>query len=374
MEQQRNEGTAMKKMSAVALVGLCSLGGLSGLAELIVTNAQVDGNGVLWYSAWSGYNGPDSTVLRVVSPEVFQPGVPHRFIYVLPVIAGVDLDNKFGDGLEEFRRLNIHNVYNAHLIAPSFHGEPWYADSDQNAEQRYESFMTEDLVPWVRGSLGVTGEEEHWLVGFSKSAFGALTLLFRNPDVFTAAAAWDFPADQPDAYGWMMIDNYGSDANFQVNYRLTSDWLQALKEPFQGRTRLWLSSDYVSFDGFATYRDQVLSLANRLSGNGIAFQMDGGANRLHVWGSGWIPEAVGALNGGLSSENLWSSADDFNWDSNELGVHWEIDPFWGAGLVVRAGEARALGSGGAYSMGNDFGPDHYSEIQISEWDQERGRG
>ena len=44
---------------------------------------------------------------------------------------------------------------------------------------------------------------------------------------------------------------------------------------------------------------------------------------------------------------------------------WEINPFWGAGLVVRAGEARALGSRGAYWMGNDFGPDHYSEIRMS---------
>ena len=61
--------------------------------------------------------------------------------------------------------------------------------------------------------------------------------------------------------------------------------------------------------------------------------------------------------------------DGFNHLDGELGIVWEINPFWGAGLVVRAGEARALGSGGAYWMGNDFGPDHYSEIRDKWWDR-----
>ena len=89
-------------------------------AGLTVANPQTDGNGVIWYDATSSYNGPGSTTLRVLPPTNPAPGMPHRFIYVLPVITGVDLQSEFGDGLEELLALNVHNDYNAHIIAPSF--------------------------------------------------------------------------------------------------------------------------------------------------------------------------------------------------------------------------------------------------------------
>jgi hypothetical protein len=90
------------------------------------------------------------------------PGKSHRFIDVLPVIDDVDLADFFGDGLEEL---------NAHIIAPSFKTVPWYADHDSDPERRYESFLVNDLVPWVQANLSVTGQEEHWLIGLSKSGF-----------------------------------------------------------------------------------------------------------------------------------------------------------------------------------------------------------
>ena len=115
--------------------------------------------------------------------------IPHRefcacFLYVLPVITGVDPQDQFGDGLEELRRLNVHNDYNAYIIAPSFKTTPWCADHDSNHDRRYESFIVQDLVPWVRANLSTSGQEEDWFIGFSKSGFGAVTLLFRNPNGF----------------------------------------------------------------------------------------------------------------------------------------------------------------------------------------------
>src|SRR5438034_1636993 len=183
----------------------------AGITVLLPTT---DANGVVWYNVTSSENGPGITTLRVLSPT--SPAtVSHRFIYVLPIIHDVDLNSAWGDGLEELRVLNVHNDYNAHIIAPSFKYEPWYANHASDAARHYEDFMVADLVPWVQANLRVTGEEEHWLVGFSKSGFGAVTLLFRNPTVFDAGAAWDFPADQPNTAAFSMLDNYGTDANFQ---------------------------------------------------------------------------------------------------------------------------------------------------------------
>ena len=70
---------------------------------------------------------------------------------------------------------------------------PWYADHASDPDRRYESFLVNDLVPWVQANLAVTGQEEHWLVGLSKSGFGAVTLLFRNPARLQRGRGLGFP-------------------------------------------------------------------------------------------------------------------------------------------------------------------------------------
>jgi predicted peptidase len=39
----------------------------------------------------------------------------------------------------------------------------------------------------------VTGDEQNWLIGFSRSGLGAQDLLLKHPDTFAVAASWDFP-------------------------------------------------------------------------------------------------------------------------------------------------------------------------------------
>jgi hypothetical protein len=333
----------------------------AGAAGLTVSSPQTDANGVVWYDAASSYNGPGPTTLRVLAPTT-PAGTTRRFIYVLPVIDDVDVQDFFGDGLEELRTLNVHNDYNASIIAPSFRAVPWFADHDSNPDRRYESFMVQDLVPWVKANLAITGQEEHWLVGFSKSGFGAVTLLFRNPTVFAAAGAWDFPADQPDTSVWDMLDNYGSDANFQNNYRLTSAWIAARKGPFQATPRLWLSSDYATYFGYPTFLDEVDAFAGRLDANQVPFMRTGGATRPHAWNSGWLPEAVAGL-----QSMRFTARDDFNRPNGSLGANWATDPLWGPGVSVAGNQAGAqLYSGGAHFWSaKSFAPDQYSEVKIS---------
>jgi len=87
-----------------------------------------------------------------------------------------------------------------------------------------------------------TGDEQSWLLGLSKSGMGAMHLILRHPDVFTiGAAAWDFPASMAshDQFGASSGDAYGTDANFQDNYRLTPGVVEARKEAFLTVDRLW---------------------------------------------------------------------------------------------------------------------------------------
>ena len=338
---------------------------LSGFAQLVVTNLQTDTNGVQWYQASSPHNGPDPTTLRVLPPTNPTPGVPHRFIYVLPVDTGVQLQSEFGDGLEELRTLGIANAYNATIVAPSFAATPWYGDSNSDPNRQYETFLTQDLVPWVRTNLSQSGHEEHWLLGFSKSGFGAVNLLFRNSSVFNFAAAWDFPAGQPDASIWGMLDNYGTETNFQNNYRLTDDWILAHKPPFVPANRLWLSQDFVTYAGTPTFHDEVMDFAARLQAQQVQFLMGGGADRIHAWFSGWLPEAVAGLQQ-LSVSATNSAQDNFNRADGALGPNWTADPNW-TGAAIQGNEVvSGLGNGGVYYWSaNNFAADQYSQIRIA---------
>jgi hypothetical protein len=345
---------------ALLCVGL-AIPAYAGATGLTVSNPQTDANGVVSYDATSANNGPGTTTLRVLAPTS-PPQVAHRFIYVLPVARDAEAQDLFGDGLEALRALNVHNLYNAHLIAPSFHVTPWYADHDSNPERRYESFLVNDLVPWVQANLGVTGQEEHWLVGLSKSGFGAVTLLFRNPTAFSAAAAWDFPAEQPDTNEFDMPDNYGTETNFQNNYRLTDAWIAARKAPFQTATRLWLSHDSVTFDDAPTFLEEVDVFAGRLQAQGVQFMRTGGAPRLHSWTSGWLPEAVASL-----QEMRYTDRDDFNRANGSLGPNWTADPAWGNGASIAGNQvASPLSNGGALFWNpRAFAADQFSQIRIT---------
>jgi PKD repeat protein len=159
----------------------------------------VDGNGVEYYSVVSAYQGAQPTTLRILEPTNPTPGEAQRFVFFLPVDPGVTgLGSEFGDGLEQARILNLHNLYNAVLVAPSFHIEPWYGDHDSDPTRRLESFLVQHVAPFVDQFAAPGTTPDRWLVGFSKSGFGALSMIFRHPAAFTAAAAWDVPAQFTD--------------------------------------------------------------------------------------------------------------------------------------------------------------------------------
>jgi hypothetical protein len=236
-------------------------------------------------SADDGY-GPQ--ILRVLRPTDPAPGVAHNFLFVLPVEAG--LGTSYGDGMATVEAANAQNQYNLTVIEPSFAIEPWYANNPNNPDLQYETFMTSELEPWVRANLATTGTEQIWLLGFSKSGLGAQDLLLKYPDLFTLAASWDFPADMAsyDAFGTSEEAEYGSDANYQANYRLTSAFLNAYKTPFVRSDRIWIG-------GYNRFETDVSDYNSLLASDGMAHTTQTPTLMAHRWDSGWVPLALSAL-------------------------------------------------------------------------------
>jgi S-formylglutathione hydrolase FrmB len=248
-------------------------------------------DGIAAYRVVSPQDGSGSQILRVLKPTDPAPGVPHNFLYVLPVETGTG--DSYGDGIETLAALDAQDKYNLTIVEPSFPVEPWYADNPTNHHLQYETFMTRDLVPWVTAHLASSGKEQNWLIGFSKSGFGAQDLILKHPGVFTAAASWDFPAnmDTSTSDHGLTVGNgvdYGSNANFQSNYRLSARFVHAHRAAFRHRTRLWIG-------GYAVFRKDVTDYGRLLRKQGIKHTTGKPVKRVHRWDSGWVATALQAL-------------------------------------------------------------------------------
>jgi Putative esterase len=262
-------------------------GDLSGAAGFQVYPSGTDVQGVRSYQVFSADNGPSPQVMRVLAPAHPADGVPHNFLYVLPVQPG--LSKAFNDGLDTLRRLDAQDRYNLTIIEPTFGIDPWYANNPGNGNVQYESFMTRVVVPWAVKSLATTGREQNWLLGFSKSGLGAQDLILKHPGIFALAASWDFPAGMSsyDQLGADPAASYGTDANFQANYRLTPAFLNARKEPFLRQRRIWIGGNR-SFPADMSYYATLLTKDHVLY-TGESRSMG------HQWDTGWVPIALAAL-------------------------------------------------------------------------------
>lgn len=276
-------------MPGVMVNGTEKAGRLSvGPARFEVCHLDDDPRGIATYSVISATNSGGPRLLRVLRPARPSLRVPHNFLFVLPVEEG--LKNVYGDGLHTLQSLDVQNEYNVTIIEPSFGIEPWYADNPDDPDVRHETFIVRELVPWVRSALATTGDEQNWLIGFSKSGLGGQALLLKHPDLFDLAASWDFPADMSahDEYSAGSAACYGTDANFQANYRLASQFVDARRTPFLHDCRIWIGQGSVFADGVSRY-ESILAVA------GIRYVAGTALDRPHRWDGGWLPVALAAL-------------------------------------------------------------------------------
>jgi hypothetical protein len=260
----------------------------AGSAHMEVQQLSDDSRGITTYTVISATNSGGPRLLRVLRPAVPSPGTAHNFLFVLPVEER--LNSVYGDGLHSLQALGVHNEHNVTIIEPSFEIQPWYADNPDRPTIRYETFMARELVPWVRATLSITGEEQNWLLGFSKSGLGAQALLLKHPDLFDLVASWDFPADMSayDEYDVSSAACYGTDINFQVNYRLTSQFVDAYRAPFTHDCRIWIGRGPVFMKSVSGYEDMLAATGVRHAAGTVL-------DSPHRWDGGWLPAALAAL-------------------------------------------------------------------------------
>jgi hypothetical protein len=222
--------------------------------------------------------------IHVLVPDVAQPGTISCFLYVLPVEA---LDRaEYGDALAEVAKLELVNRPDAVCVKPTFAQAPWYADHPSDAAIRQESHLLKVVLPCIEQAYGPADgavKVRRLLLGFSKSGWGAYSLLLRHPETFQKASVFDAPLawESPNRYGMAQV--FGTQEN--MNRYCVVDLLARSTALAQQESRLALY-------GYSDFRGQHQFLHHYLLRLGIPHSYEDGPRRQHRWDSGWVKQAV----------------------------------------------------------------------------------
>ncbi len=225
------------------------------------------------------------TEIKVLLPAPLEAGRQYPVLFVLPVEA--NNEHRYGNGLAEVQRHDLHNKFGLICVAPTFAHLPWYADHPTDKSIRQETYFVKEVVPFIEQHYPA---EKHargrWLLGFSKSGWGAWSLLARHPETFGRAAAWDAPLTMPrfDQYGAGQV--FGTQEHFET-YRV----LPAIKKC----PSLVDSTPRLVLTGFDNFREHHIAAHRQLEEWQIRHEYRDGPQRKHVWESGWVKEAVELL-------------------------------------------------------------------------------
>jgi hypothetical protein len=231
----------------------------------------------------------NSTTVRILLPDDFDAAKTYKVLYVLPVVANDE--RKYGGGLSEIIKYNYHNTHQLICVAPEFTSKPWYADHSDNKGRQDESHLLKTILPFVENKFpAIKTKEGRLLMGFSKSGWGAFTLLLRNPDVFYKAVGWDSgirvdtgSIDEEDR-ARRIKEYFGSRSNFE-NYRISS-LIKSRGKLLGNEERLfYYNTEGIRAKGGAELHRQMVEA-------GFTHRYVFEKIRKHRWDSGWIPLAV----------------------------------------------------------------------------------
>lgn len=272
----------------VTLVAFISLT-LVEAADAVISPAQPDPAGWIVHEVRSEYQSA-ITQIRIILPEA--PQLEERFpvIYVLPVEAG--RESRYGDGLAEINLQNLNTRHRVIFVAPTFSQLPWYADHPTDPLIRQESYFLNVVLPFIEREYPAQATlSARLLLGFSKSGWGAWSLILRHPETFGAAAAWDAPLmmDWPSKYGSQPI--FGTQENFTL-YHIRS-LLESCPESLKSQPRLILTG--YGGNGTGGFRQEHLDAHGLMERLGISHHFRDGPACKHEWHSGWVAEAVELL-------------------------------------------------------------------------------
>lgn len=209
------------------------------------------------------------TQIMVLLPDKLEKSRRYPVLYVLQ--GSSDSGEFFGHPLREIKKHDLHNKLGLICVMPLRARENWYtvAVKPTPADLRGEKYLMDVVLPFVEEQYPAEPEaNSRLLLGFSLSGVVAFSMVFRHPDVFGRAAAFDAPLDAPGFLQYLADD--------------------ARVKAVTKETRLIL----IGYDVYRDYNKQVHEKLERLQ---VPHVYEDGPLRKHRWDSGWVEQAVRLL-------------------------------------------------------------------------------
>lgn len=220
-------------------------------------------------------------VIEIVLPDSYPTGGPYPVLYV----GQASLTDARGNGLLVAKQAGIHNEYGCILVSNTWKSMPWYGTKDDGS-RRYDTHIRWNVLALLDQKYDtLAGRENRLFIGYSKSGWGALSMLLRGPTYFGYAAAWDAPWEM--TFGsWGSGDAFGTEARFAAYdpKQIVAENVAAVDD----RERIWISAG-------TTFLDHHAPMVARLAGLGVPHRARFLPAAEHHWDAAWVTPACRAL-------------------------------------------------------------------------------
>jgi hypothetical protein len=217
----------------------------------------------------------DSLGFRIVNTEIEKDTII-KLIFVLPVEKTKNF--KYGSGIDECKKLIDRNIISNNIVfvQPDYDIIPWYG-SHPTDEDNNQLKYTIELIKLIRLKYN-HNLTKIYLLGFSKSGFGAMNLIIKHPELIDGIMIWDAPLSTEWNEKWGMQYSFGTKENFMNNYYLMRDNIELEV----------LKNKLIIIGGFDLFENQTKEFQSRLDKYGINYICDNNIRFKHEWNKDWI--------------------------------------------------------------------------------------
>lgn len=123
------------------------------------------------------------TNIAAIIPTGFNSDEAYPALYLLHGLGG-----NYRNWIDATDLKNYAENYNFFIVMPDA-GKSWYLDSPVVPESQYESYIVEELVPFINTWYNAQNSSYRAICGTSMGGHGAVLLALRHPEIFDAASS-----------------------------------------------------------------------------------------------------------------------------------------------------------------------------------------
>ncbi|SIO22028.1 alpha/beta hydrolase [Algoriphagus halophilus] len=156
----------------------------------------------------------------VITPNSYSSDKSYPVVYLLHGYSG-----NYKSWLEGAPQIEeLAEQYQLIIVTPDGNFDSWYWDSPEDATSKYETYITQELIPYVDTHYRtISSKEGRAISGLSMGGHGALYLGIRHQDIFGTAGSQSGGVDiGPFPENWNMKKYLGEKSAFPERWRAYS--------------------------------------------------------------------------------------------------------------------------------------------------------